>query len=253
MTTRANRSMRADYFPFYVHNGKRFAAMFDEFGHVGCLCWIILLQQLATTKYHYFRLDETIELKMLARECRVSDEEFTKILDFMADLKIIDRVLWVKHKIIWNQELVDSLESLYKKRTADIPTVEIICKINDIDLTDIDLSVRLSSFEEDKSIQRKEGRKEVSKKGRNGESSDSSTTHPSLETVTKYFLENDYSEDLAKKAFDTYAPSWLDTHGNRIKNWKMKMQKVWFKTTEYQPKAHTPTGSTQVLPKRPSK
>jgi len=48
--------------------------------------------------------------------------------------------------------------------------------------------------------------------------------------------ENGYSEASAKKAFNYYQTSvtetkkhWSDGKGNPIKNWKMKMQSVWFK------------------------
>jgi len=59
---------------------------------------------------------------------------------------------------------------------------------------------------------------------------------PQLENVLAYFKENGYSEASAKKAFNYYQTSvtetkkhWSDGKGNPIKNWKMKMQSVWFK------------------------
>jgi hypothetical protein len=253
------KSHKVEYFPMSASNGKRFDILYSmsdngsELKHKAPLTWFILLQQLARADYHFLNVSDELDLMALSNVCKVNDQEFISIINLMVRMRIVHRQLWEKYKIIWIQELTDSLDIVYQKRASDLPCLETICIINGIDPTDIDISVRISSYQEDKSIQRKEGSKEVSKEGRKGESSDSPTTHPSLEIVTKYFLENDYSADLAKKAYDTYAPSWLDTHGNRIKNWKMKMQKVWFKPTEYQPKSHTPKGSTQVRPKRPSK
>jgi hypothetical protein len=59
---------------------------------------------------------------------------------------------------------------------------------------------------------------------------------PIYSDVLAYFKENGYSEQAAKKAFDYYQcsvtdtkPHWSDGKGNPIKNWKMKMQSVWFK------------------------
>lgn len=59
---------------------------------------------------------------------------------------------------------------------------------------------------------------------------------PIFSDVLAYFKENGYSEQAAKKAFDYYQtsltdtkPHWSDGKGNPIKNWKMKMQSVWFK------------------------
>jgi len=62
------------------------------------------------------------------------------------------------------------------------------------------------------------------------------TSIPQIEDVIAYFKENKYTEASARKAFDYYKasitdekPYWSDGKGNPIKNWKMKMQSVWFK------------------------
>lgn len=59
---------------------------------------------------------------------------------------------------------------------------------------------------------------------------------PSIDEVIAYFKENKYTEQSAIKAFGYYQASvtetkkhWSDGKGNPIKNWKMKMQSVWFK------------------------
>jgi len=53
---------------------------------------------------------------------------------------------------------------------------------------------------------------------------------PSLSDVVFFFTSNGYLEEVAKKAFSTYEKlKWFDTMGNPIKDWKGKMQKVWFK------------------------
>ena len=59
---------------------------------------------------------------------------------------------------------------------------------------------------------------------------------PPLESVIAYFKENGYTEAGAKRAWDYYNASladgkqtWTDSTGKPIKNWKMKMQSVWFK------------------------
>lgn len=53
---------------------------------------------------------------------------------------------------------------------------------------------------------------------------------PTLLEVENYFAENQYSKITAKKAFDYYeVGNWKDSKGNQVKNWKQKMQSVWFK------------------------
>lgn len=53
---------------------------------------------------------------------------------------------------------------------------------------------------------------------------------PTLIEVMAYFLENGYQESLAQKAFKHYdIAGWKDTNGKIVKNWKQKMNTVWFK------------------------
>lgn len=53
---------------------------------------------------------------------------------------------------------------------------------------------------------------------------------PTLEDVKKYFNEKGYLESIAIKAFEYYnVADWSDAKGNKVKNWKQKMNSVWFK------------------------
>lgn len=64
----------------------------------------------------------------------------------------------------------------------------------------------------------------------NNKSNKSKFIAPKLEEVTKYFLQNGYDPNVAKKAFEYYQEAnWHDSTGKKIKNWKQKMRGVWFK------------------------
>jgi hypothetical protein len=61
---------------------------------------------------------------------------------------------------------------------------------------------------------------------------------PTLSEVQEYFESNGYSSQLGERAFNMYNTSiednpsrkyWRDSRDNPIKNWKLKMQSVWFK------------------------
>ncbi len=53
---------------------------------------------------------------------------------------------------------------------------------------------------------------------------------PSQIEVVDYFNQNGYSNESAIKAFNYYETgNWKDGKGNQVKNWKQKMQSVWFK------------------------
>jgi hypothetical protein len=72
------------------------------------------------------------------------------------------------------------------------------------------------------SQQEEEGEEEINKNKK--------FTPPLLSEVTAYFIENGYTEQSAVKAFHYYdTAAWKDSKGNKVKNWKQKMQGVWFK------------------------
>jgi hypothetical protein len=66
----------------------------------------------------------------------------------------------------------------------------------------------------------------VNVKGRNNKE----FVPPSLEELKMYFGENGYRRESAMKAYNYYSVAdWHDSKGNKIINWKQKMQAVWFK------------------------
>lgn len=53
---------------------------------------------------------------------------------------------------------------------------------------------------------------------------------PTVFEVVAYFTANGYTEQSARKAFEYYnVAGWKDGKGNKVKNWKQKMNAVWFK------------------------
>ena len=59
---------------------------------------------------------------------------------------------------------------------------------------------------------------------------------PSLSEVEAYFLEKGYTREAAKKAYDYYdVNNWVDGKDNKVKNWKQKMIRVWFRDENKQP------------------
>ncbi|MBS4061165.1 MAG: helix-turn-helix domain-containing protein [Bacteroidetes bacterium] len=52
---------------------------------------------------------------------------------------------------------------------------------------------------------------------------------PQFSEVIKFFLDNGYHEEAAKIAYDWYNDrNWIDSKDNPVKNWKLKMRKIWF-------------------------
>lgn len=53
---------------------------------------------------------------------------------------------------------------------------------------------------------------------------------PTMQEFVDYFIENDYSEDVGKRAWTGYHEAkWHDSKGNPVKNWRQKCQNNWFK------------------------
>lgn len=53
---------------------------------------------------------------------------------------------------------------------------------------------------------------------------------PTILQVREYFKQKGYMESVADRAFEFYnVNDWKDSKGVKVKNWKMKMNSVWFK------------------------
>lgn len=84
----------------------------------------------------------------------------------------------------------------------------------------------------------------------NNENKENKSSIPSLSQVEEYFVKNGYKTEVAKKAYNIYSASlednprlryWRDSRGNIIRNWKQKMQSVWF-TEENRTDTNTKAG-----------
>lgn len=82
-----------------------------------------------------------------------------------------------------------------------------------------------SSKEEKKREEEEKRRKELEKR-----KEEKKFTPPQLFDVIDYFTEKGFPIELAKRAFEFYdTANWIDSKGNKVKNWKQKMLSVWLK------------------------
>ena len=71
---------------------------------------------------------------------------------------------------------------------------------------------------------------------------------PTISEVELYFKDNGYTRDSAVKAFHYYSENnWKDSRNNQVKNWKQKMQGVWFKEENKIKNEQLPAHLTRVL------
>ena len=221
-----------DYFPFICKEGKVMFFIEEKYGNNGFATWVKILRQLAVTNYHYLNLKEKIELMFLSSKCKVDEITLVSIINDLCEMGEFHKELWFENRIIFSEKFVDHIEDAYFKRNNKcINLLSLFHLLNS-------LGIRKPSNKDLKGVsnpQRKEEKKkeeiEEPKKG----------VRPSVSEVIDFFFENSYSSQAAKKAFDTYNKNnWKDTKGNEIKDWKVKMQKVWFKPDNEIVKGYSP-------------
>lgn len=62
---------------------------------------------------------------------------------------------------------------------------------------------------------------------------------PTLAEVEEFFISKGFNKQYAKQAFDFYdITDWVDSRGNKVLNWKQKMNGIWL-TEEKRTKANT--------------
>jgi hypothetical protein len=72
--------------------------------------------------------------------------------------------------------------------------------------------------------------RDTNKNDKNEKNERSNFKVPTLEEVLAYFEEHKYKKTEAEKAYHFYNNrNWSDSNNRPVKNWKLKMQEVWFK------------------------
>lgn len=147
------------------------------------------------------------------------DKEHLDILISKKIIKIEDNFLLIE---FLNEQLENIAETSQKRRDAVLQRWAKV-KQKDTSVLQNDTSVLQNDTEKSREeLEKEKKRKEkivVNK-----------FTPPSQIEVIDYFNQNGYSNESAIKAFLYYETgNWKDGKGNQVKNWKQKMQSVWFK------------------------
>lgn len=208
-----------DYFPFICEDGKKMYYLEETYGNDGFATFFKILRELAKTDFHYLDLSKSTTLMFLSAKCKVSKDVLKNIISDCCDLGKFDTILWKENMIIWCQDFIDSIQDAYYKRNNKCITYEGLLILltskglrKPSKLQTIDTS-NTQRIEEDIKVNKIRV-----------------FIPPTFEEVLLYFLEKGYTENSAKKAFEYYnVANWKDSKGSQVKNWKQKMQGVWFK------------------------
>lgn len=96
----------------------------ERYGNDGFSTFVKLLRELAKTNYHYLNLSKPSTMMYLSAKCKVSITTLEDIINDLVELGKFDKVLWEDSKVLWCQDLIDSIQDAYKKRKNKCITYE---------------------------------------------------------------------------------------------------------------------------------
>ena len=109
-----------DYFPHSCKHGKTIFILEERFGKIGYGFWFKLLEELGSTEGHFLDMNDDTALEFLGAKTGFPVSETLTALDLLARLNAIDQNLW-SQKIVWCQNFVDNIKSVYEKRVVSAP------------------------------------------------------------------------------------------------------------------------------------
>jgi hypothetical protein len=125
------QSDKVDYFSHDCDaaGGKTLTIMRGQFGLAGAGFWWSLLEGLGTSPGHFYDGRDSTDLEFLLRKLGTDLVSGTEMLDKLAFLGAIDKILW-QHRVIWSQNFVDRLADVYEKRKRPLPQKPCFCDGN---------------------------------------------------------------------------------------------------------------------------
>jgi len=197
---------------YFLHDTSSFedekiTELYLEFGYEGLGLFYTLLEKLS-------KQEKPIKTVVLKAQLKVG-KRLEKCWSFMEQIGLIS----AKNDETFNENILNFSEKYQiKKEKTREKTSQWREKQKDIkNVTGYETVSNPPKVKESKVKESKEKKKEK-------------FTPPKIEDVVLYFIENGYKEESAKKAFNYYnVANWIDSRGAEIKNWKQKMQGVWFK------------------------
>lgn len=120
-------SNTVEYFPHYIGNGKKIFYIEKKYGNDGYATWFKILETLAQTDYHFLNLNADEDVFFLAAKCNVSDEKLIEIIDDLARVGAINKMLW-KNRILWSEKFVESLKFAYTRRKNNCMQFSGLCR-----------------------------------------------------------------------------------------------------------------------------
>lgn len=111
------------YYPHFVRGGRTIFILESKYGNDGYAFWFKLLEILGESEGHWFDCSVPNNWAYLIAKVRCDEKTAYDIMQTLIDLGKIDAKLWAERKVIWCQNFVNNLGSVYKMRRAEIPVM----------------------------------------------------------------------------------------------------------------------------------
>lgn len=205
-----------EYFPHRaeMRNHRKIKALRNKLGITAYAIWNMLLEYLTDMDGNEFENSES-EHELMAGDFGVSVTEISDVLNYCIKLDL----LFEKNGFIYSETLNDNLAPVYEKRGRAKELSKQQLRKNGKFVTETTVSTAVSVTEIPQSKV-----DNIKVKGIK------IFTPPSETEVSDYFFENGFKREAGIKAYKYYeTANWKDSRGNKVKNWKQKMQGIWFK------------------------
>ena len=109
-----------DYFPHDCTHGRKMHIIESKYGNDGYAAWFKLLEQLGKANNHYIDISDEMTLMFLTSVFKIDEDKTLSILNDLAKLGAIDKVLFDDYKVIFSQKFADSIQDAYRKRKTEM-------------------------------------------------------------------------------------------------------------------------------------
>ncbi len=116
-----------DYFPHYVNSGKTLFTVEQRFGNDGYAFLFKILEILGKTENHFIDCRKPADYEYLLAITKVSREKAVEIMELLTTLGTFDADIWAQ-KIIFSENFVSNLQSVYERRKRKCMTKQDLCK-----------------------------------------------------------------------------------------------------------------------------
>jgi len=110
------------WFPHPVAHGKVVYVLEEAYGNDGYSFWFKIRETLGETPGHYIDCRTHGTWAHMLSKGNLQSGKAEAIMATLANMEAIDRELWEKCAVIWSDEYVEELKTVYDKRKLPLPT-----------------------------------------------------------------------------------------------------------------------------------